>query len=137
MLGPIAITVVIAVPAVLPSDASLAGKVFDAEGGNAIEIYGHCFANSGKLTLYRNHSTADGTPTIEWYPVNNDKADAGALLVDTTLPAEAPGFFSKVYSTGDLLAGSCGASYVVLYSSAGGPADFDFLYAAGRRQAAP
>lgn len=134
-MGPTPITPVTTVPNVTPDDATLVGAVFAPDGGNSVEIYGHCDANSGALTLYRNHSDADGNTTTEWYPVSNDKNNAGALLVDSALPAEAPGFFSKVWSTGDMRKGSTGAFYVVLYS--GNAADFDLLYAAGRRQTAP
>lgn len=135
-MGPTPIVPVTAVPTVKPDHATLVGKVFNPDGGNAVEIYGHCNANSGALTLYRNHSDANGDTTTEWYPVENNKNNAGALLVDSATPTEAPGMFSKIWSTGDLKhGGSTRAWYVVLYSAAA--VDLDKLYAAGRRMSAP
>lgn len=122
--GPQAITTVTAVPAVEPTDASLAGKAFATVGGNGIEIAGHCDANSGKLYLWR-HLTG----TL-WLPVDIDKQDLKAIQVDSALPATAmAGYFSGLWLAGDAGMGSTGI-YVVLQT---GTATFDQLYASGRR----
>lgn len=115
------ITPVTTIPSVAPGDATLTGKVFRLDGGNAVEIFGACSANSGKLYLLRNDV---GT---EWYPVDIDAQDLKALQVDTTKPAGAlAGLFSGTWLTGD----KTPANYVVLHV---GTATFATLYAAGRR----
>jgi hypothetical protein len=123
--GPAAITTVTAIPAVAPTDPALAGNVFTAAGGNAIEILGHCDANSGKLYLLRNLNG-----DTKWFVVDNDKQDLKALQVDAALPAGAlAGQFSGIWMAGDATRGT-GGTYVVLQV---GTATFDDLWAASRR----
>lgn len=127
--GPIPITTVTTPPAVDPDDVSLVGKVFQAEGGNLIEIFGHCNANSGSLYLLRNFSDATGK-TSQWYPVDLDANDVKKISVDTTKPTgNLAGFFSGSWLAGDAREGS-GGTYVVLQI---GTATFDHLYASSRR----
>lgn len=122
--GPANITTVTAIPAVAPTDDTLVGKVFGTDGGNAVEVAGHCDANSGKLYLLRYWG---GTT---WLPVDIDSQDLKALQVDTTKPTGAlAGYFSGAWMCGDATRGT-GAYYVVLQT---GTATFNKLTAAERR----
>lgn len=125
-MAPTAITPVIAVPTVAPSDASLVGSVFCPDGGNAIELFGHATAGAGRLYLLR-HLTG----TTEWYLIDNDAADVKSIQVDAGAPAAAPGHFSGIWLASDLR-GSARAFYVALLSG-GPPPTLDRLFAAGRR----
>lgn len=127
--GPLAITVVATVPTVLPTDATLAGSVFQVAGGNLVEIFGLCSANDASLYLFRNLSTSAG-PGVEWYPVDLDANDTKKISVDATQPpGVVQGFFSGSWLAGDAREGS-GGTYVVVQV---GDATYDFLYASSRR----
>ena len=125
---PTSIVPVIAVPVVAPTDASLNGKVFSPDGGNAIEIFGVCTAGTGRLYLLRNLGPDTST---EWYLVDDDAQDLKSIHVDSTAPTAIPGYFSGIWLTGDLYRGGT-ARYVVLVSTGGGQPTLSHLYAAAR-----
>jgi len=119
-MSTIAITPRTTVPTGLPSAVL---EAFHADGGNAIELFGKCNANTGRLYLLRN----DGVASDQWYPVDLDAQDLDSIHLDAAAPAGAlAGYFSGTWLTGD----GTPAWYVVL---ATGTPTFELIFAATRR----
>lgn len=123
-MAPKLIVPLTAIPTVEGNDPSLAASVIYADGGNAIEVFGKCNANNGRLHLLRN--TLDN----KWHPVDGDAQDLKSIRVDSGLPAGVlAGFFSGTWLPSDV-ARSGAAYYVVVLI---GTATFSEIYAATRR----